>query len=77
MPYNGCKQAQVGGCKSALVRLGLVWGSIPGLENIYVLVIRLLMPPYKMVIEDVRDFLKISQFQQFGDYKYSHSGQIS
>ena len=29
MPYSGCKQAQVGSCKSALVRLGLVWGSIP------------------------------------------------
>lgn len=63
MPYSGCKQAQVGGCKSALVRLGLVWGSsVPGLENIYALVIRLLVSPYKiykMVIEDSRDFLKI------------------
>ena len=34
MPYSGCKQAQVGGCKLALVRLGLVWDSILIFENI-------------------------------------------
>lgn len=44
MPYSGCKQAQVGGCKSALVRLGLVWDSILNFENIYYLVDLLISP---------------------------------
>lgn len=60
MPYSGCKQAHVGACKAALVRLGLVWDSVPGLRSIYTLVIHFVTSPYKMVIEDSQDFLKIS-----------------